>query len=62
MPKLSVSVNSRGARRQSVTELEARILEARRLATHQHLSESEWGAIDRLRGRLARLRKEAGNG
>jgi hypothetical protein len=58
MTKSPVSVNSRGARRQSIPELEARILEARRLAASHHLSEVEWSAIDRLRHRLARLRRE----
>lgn len=60
MPKLRIPVNSRGARGQSPAELESRILEARRLAVHQHLSEVEWGAVDRLRRRLARLQKEGG--
>ena len=60
MPKLSVSVNTRGARGRSPIELEARILEVRRAAAHRHLSEHEWAAIDRLRNRLAKLRKEAG--
>jgi hypothetical protein len=58
MPKSQPSVNSRGARRQSIPELEARILEARRLAADHHLSEVEWSAIDRLRRRLARLHRE----
>jgi hypothetical protein len=48
----------RGARGQSPAELETRILEYRRLAAHQHLSEVEWGAVDRLRRRLAKLRRE----
>jgi len=58
MPKSRPSVNSRGARRQSILELEGRILEARRQATQHHLSEVEWAAVDRLRRRLARLHRE----
>jgi hypothetical protein len=58
MTKFRPSVNSRGARRQSIPELEARILEARRLATSHHLSEVEWAAVDRLRRRVSRLRRE----
>ena len=58
MTKFQPSVNSRGARRQSIPELETRILEARRRAAQHHLSEAEWAAIDRMRRRLARLHRE----
>ena len=58
MTKFRPSVNSRGARRQSIPELETRILEARRRATQHHLSEAEWAAIDRMRRRLVRLQRE----
>jgi hypothetical protein len=60
MPKPNIIVNSRGARQQSVAELEARILAYRRLAAHQHLSVAEWNAIDRLRNRCDKLRKDSG--
>lgn len=60
MPKLNIVVNSRGARWQSPTELEAQILAYRRIAARRHLSEREWMAIDHLRNRLAKLNKEAG--
>jgi hypothetical protein len=59
MTKFQPSVNSRGARRQSIPELEMRILEARRQAARHHLSEVEWAAIDRLRRRLVRRQREA---
>jgi len=60
MPSPEISVNSRGARQQSVTELDARILAHRRLAVSRHLSEREWRALDRLRRRRDNLLKEAG--
>jgi hypothetical protein len=60
MPKSTMRVNSRGARRLTADELETRILEARRTAVTHHLSEHEWAAIDRLRNRRARLLKETG--
>lgn len=60
MPKINVVINSRGAAWQSPAELEVRIQAYHRLAAQRHLDEREWAAIDRLRSRLAKLRKEAG--
>src|SRR5262249_9861735 len=56
--KTSRQVNSRGAGRQSLGDLEARIREVRRAAAHQHLDESEWRAVDRMRHHVARRSKE----
>jgi hypothetical protein len=58
MTKFHVLVNSRGAKRQTIVELEQRILEIRRLATHHHLSIDEWSAVDRLRRRLSKMQRE----
>jgi hypothetical protein len=53
-------VNSRGASRLTLPELEVRILEYQRQAVHRHFAVSEWVALDRLRKWRAQRRKEAG--
>jgi hypothetical protein len=60
MPSPTVSVNSRGAGKQSVAELEMRILAYRRLAATRHLSQREWRALDRLRRHHDKRLKEGG--
>ncbi len=60
MPSPNISVNSRGAGKQSAAELEMRILAYRRLAVSRHLSVREWRALDRLRQHHdKRLKEEA---
>jgi hypothetical protein len=44
----------------SLAELDARILEIRRLAARQHVTQAEWKAVDRIRERANALRKEGG--
>jgi hypothetical protein len=46
--------------RLSLAELDARILEIRRLAAQQHVSQVEWKSVDRMRRRANALRKEGG--
>jgi hypothetical protein len=46
--------------RLSLAELHARILEIRRMAARQHVSQAEWKVVDRMRKRADALRKEGG--
>ena len=57
---LNLEVNSRSWRRMSVVELEGLVLALRRQAVHQHLTSSQWAFVDRLRSRVARLKREGG--
>src|SRR6516165_1187307 len=44
--------------RLTLAEIEARILEIRRLAARQHVSQAEWRTVDRMRKRANALRKQ----
>jgi len=60
METLGSEVNTRGWRDRSVVEVEDLVLAIRRRAVRQHLSSSEWRLVDRMRARLAKLRREGG--
>jgi hypothetical protein len=52
---------NRGWRRLPPVDLETLILTIRRSAVDHRLSLSEWQQLDRMRKRLARLRREEGS-